>query len=277
MSCSSSSSSLLFGLKAPFPNDISKQLIDFLFKNITPTSTDPSYHIEIEAKFGKLIDNSTGNRIQLPITTETILTTQSSSHSNKWYHFESKITQPHFENLTRLFDNRAAATESSKYCQKSQVAQRDSFYTLPKIGKCRVSFDLVGSNVREIIQKTRLTDLHIHFPSLPYDVRISINSERSIPIEAFSPQTAIPVDQVSRVKVRNCYCQNGFMEVDLTKVTDDNGNNSCCIYELELEIKDFELIQREREKLANKQENKFVSLCNTFLNGIRTIPNLCLN
>ena len=60
----------IFGLKTPFPNDVSKQVVDFIYKYATENK-DPSVNIEFEAKFGKIIDLGTVQRLDLPILTET--------------------------------------------------------------------------------------------------------------------------------------------------------------------------------------------------------------
>lgn len=68
------------------------------------------------------------------------------------------------------------------------------------------------------------------------------------------------------------YVSDSFIEVDLTQVRTENSPSAA--YELEMEIKDFSILLAERQKLANKEENSFVHLCNSFLNNIRVIPGL---
>jgi mRNA capping enzyme, beta chain len=63
----------------------------------------------------------------------------------------------------------------------------DCFYTHPSMGTLRATFEqqadnqnrtASGSRLKHVLQKTRIADLAILFPLLPFDVRLSINHER---------------------------------------------------------------------------------------------------
>lgn len=80
------------------------------------------------------------------------------------------------------------------------------------------------------MEKRRISDLAIHIPSSPFDIRLSVSEE--IPISS-APDASISPHLV-RFKDRLSYGIDGFL-LDLTMVKSCQGSQKSTSYELEIE------------------------------------------
>lgn len=172
---------------------------------------------EVEAKLGRFLDKTTGERINLPVYSETIL-----SESSNWYRFESDIPVA----LHRHFNSLLNKEVSKSRLSYKHVRSVDSVYSSGS-SKCRVTTDEKG-NFIECIEKRRVSDLAIFFPNAPFDVRISINQEAPVPRPAGSPFMDRRKDRMSYI-----LAEHG-LQVDLTQVR--QSGEASPRHELEMEF-----------------------------------------
>ena len=139
------------------PTGLLKIVGDFLFDHCDIPD------IEIEAKYGQIIDRNTNQRLNLPILSQTVL------QDDSFIRFESNMSVNQHKRLNELFNNQVRLMKG-KY---SHVKQLDKFFW--RDVKIRSSF--VGGIFTESIVKTRIADLHIYCPEFPFDIRLSANRE----------------------------------------------------------------------------------------------------
>jgi len=193
--------------------------------------------IEIEAKFGVVLDKGSGTRTtqRLGILVETILDPREASSIR----FESKLSPKQHEHLNRMLNERVALTASTSYAHAPLAARHlvtmDEFFAAPHShgesgdSKLRVTRDEKTGQLVECIIKRRLGDLHILCPKREVDIRISVNVEEKVDVGLVGG-SAKPLH--SRRKDRMEYTHQHF-HVDLTQVTDNAGGKT---NELELEF-----------------------------------------
>lgn len=174
--------------------------------------------IEVELKFGKILEKSSNQPIVSPILSPSIVDIGSD------YLFESFIFLRHYKianecmnkNFQKLIDIGSAA----KYKHQKLV---DKFYIQNNL-KIRATY--TNESLISCIEKRKICHIHIHYPNSPYDVRITISTENPI---KFDDKGSTPL--YSRIKDRMSYIYQFFI-IELTSVT-DNSNSK---YELEIEF-----------------------------------------
>lgn len=130
-------------------------------------------NLEIEAKVGRIIDQSTGQRIQIPVRTETIIEMQ------RGWRFESHMSDAQHQKINGLL-NKAVEQSSGKITYQRQK-EVDLFYADENSGdtrsKIRVTKDEDSWQTKATIMKKRLNDINVYCPNRSLDYRISINVE----------------------------------------------------------------------------------------------------
>ncbi|PVF94996.1 mRNA triphosphatase CET1 [Serendipita vermifera] len=197
-------------------------------------------NIEVEAKFGVVLDKSSGTRVvqRLGVLVETILNPREA----QGVRFESKLHAKQHEHLNRMLNDRAASTASSSYRHTPLSARHlqtmDEFFSLPSShstddihgdAKLRVTRDDKTGQLVECIVKKRLGDLHVLCPKREVDWRISVNVEEKGDLGMIGVGDK-PL--YSRKKDRMEYAHQHF-KIDLTQVTDQAGVRT---HELEVEF-----------------------------------------
>ncbi|KAF3922562.1 hypothetical protein ABW21_db0207778 [Orbilia brochopaga] len=236
--------------------EITKHICDFLFVHVVDNQDFTSDHpdrpqLEIEAKIGILLDRNTGNRLYLPVKTETVL---DSDDPNLKVIFKSSMTEIQHKRMNE-FLNRTFA-ESQRQAQQGpppppaaseypaisasripltykHLRERDSFYELPdevkdaipmsvrrfpnyhQRLKLRVTTDQKSGRVLNKIIKGRIADLNVFSPRTAFDWRISVNMEMPWKGEV---DRLVPQAAADRNKDRLSYHHLCF-SVDLTQVT----------------------------------------------------------
>lgn len=195
--------------------------------------------IEIEAKFGAVLDKNSGTRTaqRLGILVETILDPRDASGIR----FESALSPKQHEHLNRMLNDRVAATASTSYAFAPLAARHlvttDEFFPAPSShshndggdGKLRVTRDDKTGQLVDCIIKRRLGDLHVLSPKREVDWRISVNVEEKVDVGVVGGS---PRALYSRRKDRMEYTHQHF-HIDLTQVSDNAGVKT---HELELEF-----------------------------------------
>lgn len=122
--------------------------------------------------------------------------------------------------------------------------------------------DATSGAILNAQRKQKLGDLEIFQPNGVMDIRISVNAEIQIPIESVKNEISHP-SAIKRKKDRVSYeVANGLLSVDLTQVTQNEGNGNQIKHELELEVKNPELLLKDPEAF------------NTFVASIRELSRL---
>jgi hypothetical protein len=96
-------------------------------------------------------------------------------------------------------------------------------------------------------KKHNLNHLAIFQPNFIMDIRLSANVENSVPLETVQKDFNHPM-AIKRKKDRVAYeVAQGLLSVDLTQVTQNEGSVNKLKHELELEVKDPELLLKSSE------------------------------
>ena len=182
-------------LEQPY-DEVTRELCDFLDAFVVSNDGWRSLEgvkLEIEAKIGTLVDDVTGERLSLPIRTETVL------DSNKiQVRFQSFITVEHHKSINGFLNDAftKSQTASSTPMKYKHTKERDVFYEfypethfahLPPSAqniikptnhtRIRVTRDdESGADISKIV-KHRVEDLSIYSPGTEFDYRISLNLE----------------------------------------------------------------------------------------------------
>lgn len=182
--------------------------------------------MQIEAKFGRFVDRGSGERIALPVLTETVLAPGS------WYRFDAVISPAQHSVANRALNGLVGPDRRWQYKHSKAV----DFFAHNAAGqRVRITMDEGRSRVVESMVKERLADLAIFMPNRPLDVRISVNSE----LPAAPPSTSPGDSEVERFKDRRSYLDTATsLQFDLTEVTQRTGGRMETKLELEVESKD---------------------------------------
>ncbi|KAG9287359.1 hypothetical protein G9A89_023731 [Geosiphon pyriformis] len=249
-------------------NDFIRVVSDFLYEHVDKED------VEIEAKLGILVQKNTKQRIQLPISCETIIDPK----DDRWLKFESNMSSEEHCNFNKILNARVEATKIPHYVgapvNYKHTLETDRFYPGPDgSSRIRVTTLQKTGEVLEggIMEKIRIADLNIYSPNTRFDFRISVNMER--PKE--KPQTQ-PIFE--RNKDRISYSHQIF-KFDLTQVKipekpSMNGfrNPSQEVtHELEVEFVNPKILLQERRKIEKGESNRFIEVVELFVDNIRML------
>ncbi|KAN0064355.1 mRNA-capping enzyme subunit beta [Thecaphora frezii] len=205
-------------------------------------------NLEIEGKVGMIIDIETGQRVQLPVRTETIVDLPR-------IRFESKMTMNQHAHYNRLLNGLVSRSQDPAYPGARVTYQRrkevDYIHSTPH-GNVRVTRDADKLTIKPngVIQKSRIADLNVYCPGRPFDYRISINTETPAQEPASEPVKI-------REKNRLSYSHQNFL-VDLTQVTVP-GKPSEPLHELEVEFKDVPALLSAAQARTNRNGSAHTS------------------
>lgn len=197
------------------------------FKRIEDSSV-----VEIEAKFGLLIDVNTRCRIVLPVLNAVVM---DPSAEGSWFRFDSEIGMNRHSGFNNILNERFQKEPNRwKYHR-----HRNTDYIISLTGqRTRISRDTKTGRLLSIIRKNRIADLAIHVPNSSMDLRISVNTEVHLHDDGslgINPEREGPLEMsaTSRRKDRISYqIDDGFLSIDLTQVRQDDALK----HELEVEI-----------------------------------------
>ncbi|KAI0304444.1 mRNA triphosphatase CET1 [Multifurca ochricompacta] len=247
-------------------------LADFIHHSIITRPPDLQGDIEVEAKIGVLKDRGTGNRLQLPVLVETILTSKAAG-----CHFESNMTGMQHKHFNMLLNNLKESSDKPGY-HSSPIAYThshlvDSFYASenPRSREnIRVTRDDKTGEVLATVKKVRLGNLDVYNPKRAADWRISVNVEVPVPHPLGSPTHTRRKDRIS-------YSHEEFV-IDLTQVASSGGPGSQpeLLHELELEFANPRLLaaaaaKRGDESSPEPERFMFDELIRVFVNNARIL------
>jgi hypothetical protein len=245
--------------------------------------------IEIEAKLGKLIDLDRGERLQLPVLSESVINRENSRIRTS---FESSMTQAQHRAMNNFLNEAVKASMPQanpgriplSYAHKKE---RDTFYEvspsdLPPIirqnlnprhkPRVRVTIDQRTGEVLAKIVKCRVADLDIHSPRTCVDWRVSVNLEMNYDgdISHLSPADT-GRGASDRNKDRMSYRHLAY-QIDLTQVArSEPSAKGDFDHELEIEVSAAEIRRQGQLAMSGDPKNQYEDLVKGLLDNIRLL------
>jgi len=290
----------LTGFERPISNaaliydDVSRNVCEFIWDTavnnemVRKAISDPRVQLEVEARWGQIIDTQSDQRLRGFWRTETVLNTEALQVK-----FESTMTALQHKRMN-LYLNTQVQHSKQPGSPRPAIDYRhtyetDLFYELDQEGfsklnpivqqlisqagsrqRVRVTRDKnTGEFLRAII-KHRIGNLEVSSPKTEWDYRIGINLEIEFPgsVESLKPavEGGKTVEAMKRQKDRMSYSWLDAYQVDLTQVTQGSSKN----HELELELSSDVLVA-EADKSRRKEANRYESLINGMMNNLRVL------
>ncbi|KAF2997380.1 mRNA-capping enzyme subunit beta [Curvularia kusanoi] len=291
----------LAGYERPVSDDavvydgVSREVCQFIFSQaiMNPSvraalDASPQTQLEVEARWGQIIDSHTGKRLNGYNVTECVIRPRDVK-------FESTMTMEQHKKMNMYLNSQVQASMPGAGNRRPQVKYQhtrevDQFYELGqeeraklpqevqaliteseqrsgRREKLRVSRDEKTGEVLRRLIKVRIANLEISSPQTEWDYRIGINLEINFPgdgTENLEPSK----DSGQRRKDRMSYSWLGAYQVDLTQV--QQGPNGPKNHELELEL-DSGVLLGEAEKNRRNVGDCFEPLINGMLNNLRVL------
>jgi polynucleotide 5'-triphosphatase len=244
--------------------------------------------LEIEARWGQIIDRQSNGRLRGFHETETVIKSQSVDIK-----FESTMTMEQHKRMNMYLNSQVQASIAPGASRAPVAYQHtrevDIFYelgqaqfaTLPETVKrlinaggarqrIRVTRDQKTNQVIRTMIKHRIGNLEISSPQTEWDYRIGINLEINYPgsIDNLEPvvEPGKNLESMKRQKDRMSYSWMGAYQVDLTQVQQGPMKN----HELELELSSDVLLEHA-DKVRNKEPSKFEELITGMMNNLRVL------
>ncbi|KAL6454708.1 CET1 mRNA-capping enzyme subunit beta [Candida maltosa Xu316] len=271
------------------PSSITRTIAEWIYANFSNVEEKSKRFVELELKFGKIIDKRTGNRIDLSVVTECIYTDQSNCR------FEMEVEEiawkeikKYFEELEKLHKEDKREKQSARKFNVLDSDNTDTFYQIGNknehLRKVRITKDNSLSPPRfTAIQKDRVADLYIHNPQSMYDLRLSLSLE--IPVPEGNIETIMAKNQPLsiREKKRTTFTHPPTItQFDLTRVLIPRESKSKSgkkvvqhdtKYEVELEADTLEIFNAI-EKITTGVDNfRLEELVEVYLNNARVLNN----
>jgi polynucleotide 5'-triphosphatase len=295
------SSTELSGFERPVSNDahvyddVSRKVCDFIWNlavNHEPVrnamAESENTQLEIEARWGHIIDKGSNGRLRGYHDTETVIKSQ-----NMDLKFESTMTMEQHKRMNMYLNGQVRESKapgaSRPPVDYQHTREIDMFYelgqeqfaTLPETVKrlihssgarqrIRVTRDQKTGQVIRCMIKHRIGNLEISSPQTEWDYRVGINLEINYPgpIDKLQPvvEAGKDLESMKRQKDRMSYSWLGAYQVDLTQVQQGPMKN----HELELELSSDVLIDNA-DKVRNKEPNSFEGLITGMMNNLRVL------
>ncbi|QLQ79750.1 hypothetical protein HG537_0C03990 [Torulaspora globosa] len=247
-------------------DDLTKSVQDWVYATIYSISPDLRPLIEMEMKFGVIMDRKTPDRINPPVSSQAVYTELDA-------HMTPNIEQPVFDELKKYLRGISEVNENSGKFSIIESQTKDSLYRVgvatqrPRF--LRMSTDMNTGRVAQFIEKRKIAHLLLFSPKDSYDVKLSINLEIPVPDteppEKYKDQT--PMSE--RLKQRISFIHNdSCTRIDVTKVSNQsNGRNSApeITHEIELEINTPALLSAFDDIATDSKV--YASVIRTFLNN----------
>ncbi|KAL3473451.1 CYTH-like domain-containing protein [Aspergillus californicus] len=280
--------------------EVTKMVCDFLFQHVVlrndamaapAGATAPSQGaiIEIEAKLGQLIDQDRGERLHLPILSESVI---SRDNPRLRTNFESNMTQVQHRAMNNFLNEAVKASMPQanpgriplSYAHKKE---RDTFFEvspsdLPPVirhnlnnrhkPKVRVTHDQRTGEIIAKIIKCRVADLDVHSPRTCVDFRVSVNLEMSYDGDISHLTPADTGRGMSdRIKDRMSYRHLAY-QVDLTQVArSEPSAKGEFEHELEIEVSAAEVRRQGQLAMSGDPMNQYEDLVKGLLDNIRVL------
>lgn len=249
-------------------DDVTKSVQDWIYATIYSIAPDLRQHIELEMKFGILLDSRTPDRVNPPVSSQCVFTEMDA-------HLRPNIEESVFNELQKYIKGVSDLNENANKFSIIESHTRDSMYrvglTTQRPRFLRMSTDMKTGRIAEFIEKRNVAQLMLFSPKDSYDVKISLNLELPL-MENDPPEKYIsnhkPISE--RTKNRMSYIHNdSCTRIDITKVHNSNkntkSNDAEITHEVELEISTPALLSAFNNINADSKE--YASIIRTFLNN----------
>ena len=266
-------------------DDLTKSVQEWIYATLVSTPEEERPFLELEMKFGKLTGENQVDRINPPISTQSIYTDIDG-------HLLPNVDSTLFDALTKYFNNQqqqATATGDKKTSFNvieshtiDSVYRLNDFYNHRRPRFLRLSKDYDTGRIAQFVEKKSIAQLLIYSPKDSYDMKISINLELPLntndePPEKFERETPIHLRNKDRISFIH---NNSFTRFDLTHVINKNmnsGNKNLLVandeqaknvtntYEVELEINTPMLLKAF--DYISTDSTKYASLIRSYLNN----------
>ncbi|EGV61799.1 mRNA-capping enzyme subunit beta [Yamadazyma tenuis] len=275
------------------PPSVTRRIAEWIYANFIEINEANRKYVELELKFGTIMDKVSRNRIAISVSTECIYTDASSIF------FESGIHQVGFEDMLKFLEELEKTYQEDLKSQPPGKPRRkfniletdvtDSIYYTrgrneqPK--SVRISKDnLLNPPRYTAINKQRISDLYIHNPSSMYDLRLSLSLENPVPNEEIESIMKKSKPSKVRIKQRNTFTHRPTItQFDFTRVTSPKESKNTQTgkrvidneksYEVELEIDVAELFAGFDMFKSGTNAIRFEELVEVFINNARSLNN----
>ncbi|KAK6456485.1 CYTH-like domain-containing protein [Scheffersomyces xylosifermentans] len=275
------------------PPSITRTMAEWIFANFSNINDKNRKFVELELKFGKIIDKRTGSRINLNVITECIFTDHSSVH------FDMQVEEIAWNEIRKFLEEleKGYQEELRNSIGKDKPKRKfntldsditDTFYQTggkgEHIRKIRVSKDNNLTPPRfTAIEKERIADLYIHNPSSMYDLRLSLSLEMPVPEGNVEAIIAKNKASLVREKKRNTWTHAPTItQFDLTRVLipheakNKHGKkivNHDIHFEVEMEIDTPEVFNAIDKITSGTDTFRLEELVEVFVNNARVLNN----
>ncbi|QLG71085.1 hypothetical protein HG535_0B01230 [Zygotorulaspora mrakii] len=248
-------------------DDLTKSVQDWVYATIFSIPPDMRQLIEMEMKFGVIMDAKSPDRINPPVSSQAVFTELDTT-------MVPTIDPSVFEELKKYIRGLSEVSENRGKFSTIESHTKDSTYRVgvatqrPRF--LRMSTDIKTGRVGQFIEKRKIAHLLIYSPKDSYDVKISINLEIPVPEneppEKYKSQTPLS----ERSKERVSYIHNdSCTRIDITKVEKSEhgrkGSSPEITHEIELEINTPALLKAFDSIATDSQV--YASVIRTFLNN----------
>lgn len=277
------------------PSSVVRTITEWIYANFIEIPILNRKFVELELKFGTIIDKVAGRRLDINVSTECIYNNTSSIH------FDSGVHEVGWNDMKSFFDEleRQYQDELKKQSQSTNTKPKrkfsnfetditDEFFQIVQRGETpksiRISKDNTLNPPRYLaINKQRISDLYIHNPSSMYDLRLSLSFEHPIPENSIEPILKNNKPNLTRIKKRNSIdhrstvTQFDFTRVLVPKEIKTKSGKLSVEYdqnfEAELEIDTIELFNGFDKFKEGNDNIRFEELVEIFMNNARILNN----
>lgn len=229
--------------------ELTRKVTEWLFGSLQSLGEDRQY-AEVEVKLGRIIQKDTGQRLSLPVLTETAVTTDFAREKTT---FVSSVSDEQFRLAMEFL--KVLAKESKKGLRKPtyieaipKVYMRDEIYRNYDGGRnFRLTFNS-GNELIEQIDKKKVDHLAVYSPGDRLDFRITVSVE--VPVSEDEVNMKVLKKLTERCKTRVSYKHAAF-QADLTTVISDKTKMS---NEVELEVNKDLLLQNFNSTLSGDRD-----------------------
>lgn len=211
-------------------DDLTKNVQDWISTTIASVSEPYRSKIEIEMKYGTMLDPKTKKRIKLPTSVPTIYKGRVKMKPN----VDREVFEDFKEYMKFAYDGRGVPS-----------ATQDSLYRVnigfQKTRFLRKSIDLQTQTVEEIIEKKPVSSLFIHRPKDSYDMKLSINLELPIVKKGILENCKKPINirQKSRISYFKDHSDCRIDITDVQRKTNDSDSGGKMEITREIEVEMF--------------------------------------
>ncbi|SCU91855.1 LADA_0F12552g1_1 [Lachancea dasiensis] len=248
-------------------DDLTKSVQDWVYATLVSIPPDQRQYVEMEMKFGLIVEGRDTNRVNAPVSSQTVYTDMEA-------HLTPDVDERVFVEVNKYM---RGISELSEYTGKFNIIESHTTDSLYRVGVStqrprflRMSRDVKTGRVGEFIEKRHVSQLLLLSPKDSYDVKISINLELPVPEndppEKYKNNTPVNI----RTKQRVSYIHNdSCTRMDITKVASHNQGvkqkHTEETHEIELEVNTAALLSAFENITQNSKE--YAAILRTFLNN----------